>query len=459
MVYKKLSVNISVRILLITLTCVAMAYVWVDYRDPLILLNLLALLIVQLYLFIRSMNQVNRKLKVFFDAFRFDDLGFEASNGFQDKSFQELYSSMSAVLGSAREMNLENERQKQYFQTVTEHVRVGLLALNKEGDIQWINKSLKEMLGIGRIKNVSEFDRVKEGLAGQIDRLGASDQALIKLVLGDKSEIAGEMSMQLSVRCAEIKIEGALIKLVSFQNIRQELEENEIDSWQRIIRVLNHEVMNSTGPIASAAQTLLELLAVPDGKGSTVQGMPDQELRQDLLEGLKIIRERSMGLEEFVQQFRKVLVVPEPSFEKIQVSGLFQSIRLLFEKKLRAEEIDLEMQIEPEQLVLYADKKLLEQVLINLVKNSIDALDTIKEKKIKMTAVAYPEKQCRISLTDNGTGIGKEDLDDIFVPFFTKKEAGSGIGLSLVRKIMKMHNGTIEVRSDPGVSTTFSLVF
>ena len=182
-------------------------------------------------------------------------------------------------------------------------------------------------------------------------------------------------------------------------------------------------------------------------------------MKGDLLEGLKIIRERSIGLEEFVQQFRKVLVVNEPRIEKINVSVLFQNILLLFEKKLKDEDIYIETQVEPEELVLYADKKLIEQVMINLLNNSIDGLDSIAEKKIKMAAWKDKERHCMISLTDNGTGIRKEDLDNIFIPFFTKKDGGSGIGLSLVRKIMKMHNGSIQVQSDPGVSTTFSLSF
>jgi len=459
MVYKKLVVNISIRVILLTLTCFALSYVWVNFNDPLILLNLVALLILQVYIFIRSMNQVNIKLKVFFDAFEFNDPGFSAGDGFNDRSFQALYSSMSSVLGSAREMNLENERQKQYFQTMAEHVGVGILAYNTEKDIKLINKTLKEMLGVGNIKKLSEFDDIKEGLADRINKLRASDQKLIKIISGNKADLTGEISLKLSVRCAEIRIEDEQIKLVTFQNIRHELEENEIESWQRIIRVLTHEVMNSTGPIASSAQTLLELLTLPDKKGSTRPGIFDQELRGDLLEGLKIIQERSIGLEKFVEQFRKVLVVPEPVIEKINVSGLFQSILMLFEKKLADEDIGIEIHVEPEDLVLYADKKLIDQVLINLLNNSIDGLDSTAEKKIKMAAWKDKERQCMISLTDNGMGIRKEDLDNIFIPFFTKKEGGSGIGLSLVRKIMKKHNGSVQVQSEPGVSTAFSLSF
>jgi nitrogen fixation/metabolism regulation signal transduction histidine kinase len=459
MVYKRLMVNVSIRVILLTLTCIAISYVWVNFRDPLILMNLVALLILQVYIFIRSMNQVNMKLKVFFDSFKFDDPGFAAGDGFHDRSFQALYLTMSHVLGSAREMNLENERQKQYFKTMAEHVGVGLLAFNTEKEIKLINKSLKELLGIGDIKDLREFDAIKEGLADRIDKLRASDQKLITIISGNKADLSGETSLKLSVRCAEIRIEDEHIKLVTFQNIRHELEENEIESWQRVIRVLTHEVMNSTGPIASSAQTLLELLTLPDDRGSTRPGIHDQELRGDLLEGLKIIRERSIGLEEFVQQFRKVLVVPEPRIEKINVSGLFQGILLLFEKKLRDEDICIEIHVEPEELVVYADKKLIEQVMINLLNNSIDGLDPIDEKRIKIAGWKDKGRQCMISLTDNGTGIPKEDLDNIFFPFFTKKDGGSGIGLSLVRKIMKMHNGSIQVQSDPGKSTTFSLIF
>ena len=217
--------------------------------------------------------------------------------------------------------------------------------------------------------------------------------------------------------------------------------------------------MNSTGPIASAAQTLLELLVVPDEMETISPDIHDEGLRADLLEGLKIIRERSIGLEEFVQQFRKVLVVSEPRIEKIIITELFQNISVLYDKKLRDAEIQFEMQSDPGDLMLFADRKLIEQVMINLLNNAIDGLDKMAKKKIRISASAYPGRQCIISVTDNGTGILEEDLDKIFIPFFTKKGRGSGIGLSLVMKIMKMHNGSIQVKSDPGISTIFSLVF
>ncbi len=260
MVYKRLLISISIRIILLTFTLLAIVYFWMGNRDPLILLNLLALLVLQVYLFIRTQNQANRKLRAFFEAFKFDDLGFTAADGFRDKSFRDLYTAMSDILEKAQQMNLENLRQKQYFQAVTEHAGVGILACNEKQEIRLINRTFKDLLGIKGLSALGELNRIREGLSTQLEQIEPGDQKLIRLSVRNPADITGETQMQLSVRCAEIKLEEEKIRLLTFQNIHDELEEKEVESWQRVIRVLTHEITNSTGPIASAAQTLLELL-------------------------------------------------------------------------------------------------------------------------------------------------------------------------------------------------------
>ena len=457
MVYKRLLINISIRIILLSLTLFAIVYFWMGNRDPLILLNLLVIFIFQVYLFIRSQNQVNGKLRAFFEAFRFDDLAFTAVDGFRDRSFRDLYASMTGILEKAREMSLENLRQKQYFQSVTEHAGVGILACNENQKVRMANRTFRDLFGIGELSQLGELDGIREGLSGQLLEISPGSRKLIRLSVPNPADILGETQMQLSVRCTEIKLEEEKIRLLTFQNIHQELEEKEVESWQRVIRVLTHEITNSAGPLASAAQTLQELLEQDRSMEEPEGGISG--IKEDLLEGLKIIRERSTGMEEFVQEFRKLTLIPEPRIEQIAVKELFQSISVLFEKRFKEEEIKFDINLDKPDMVLYADRNLSEQALINLISNAVEALKQSAVKTIRLDARGIPGRQCSISVTDNGVGIREEDLDKVFVPFYTSRKDGSGIGLSMIRNIMKLHRGSIQVFSDPGNKTTFRMLF
>jgi signal transduction histidine kinase len=355
-------------------------------------------------------------------------------------------------------MNLDNQRQKKYFQTVTEHAGVGILACNGDGEVRLVNKTLKELLRISELSELGELDCLQEGFSGELSGMMPGGRKLIRLSLQDPAEITGETQMHVSVKCTGIKLDEEQIRLLTFHNIREELEEKEMESWQKVIRVLTHEITNSAGPIASAAQTLLELL---EQEGSAQNGHTGiiNGLREDLLEGLRIIRERSTGIEEFVQEFRKVTLIPEPRIEEIPVRDLFQSVLVLFEKRMKEEGIAFDCSLEDPELLLFADRNLVDQALINLVSNAMDALRSSSVKSIRLEAGSIPHRQCVISISDSGQGISKEDMDKIFVPFYTTREGGSGIGLSLARNIMRMHRGSIQVHSDQGKQTTFRMIF
>ena len=458
MIYKRLLTGIVTRVLLLTLTLFGIVSASMRYPDPLVLANLGLLLVLQVILFIRSQNQVNRKLKAFFDSFRFDDLAFTHSDGFRDPSFTELYSSMEGILQKVEKMNLENLRQKQYFQSLADHAGVGIMAVSDSGEFRLVNNTLKQMLRITGLSSLGELERVSGGLASQLEKIEPGEQKLISLTLAETSDLTGDPRMQLSIRCTEVKIENERIRILTFHDIRAELEDAEFESWQKVIRVLTHEITNSTGPIASAAQTLLELLDAEE-----IRAADDTSrfagIRDDLQEGLRIIRERSLGMEEFVRQFRQVTLVREPQLEKIGLEDLFQGIRVLFTKQMEEQGIPFTLSVEPGDRVFYADRKLVEQALINLVGNSIQAVSSSADKSIHLEASGSPGRQCMISVTDSGNGIREEDLDKIFIPFYSTREGGSGIGLSLVRNIMRMHRGSVQVSSQPGRGATFRMLF
>ena len=261
--------------------------------------------------------------------------------------------------------------------------------------------------------------------------------------------------MQLAIYTTEFRLRGRALILASIQNIQSELEEQEMEAWQKLIRVLTHEIMNSMTPISSLAKTIEEWLREM-GVGQNDQQSTDM---QEIQEAITTIQKRSDGLIHFVESYRKLTRIPQPNFQLVKVSELFRRVVQLMEKGLAEKEIRINQSIEPEDLTVMADVELIEQVLINLFKNAIDALS--KQKKGEITLAGEKDQRGRviISLSDNGPGIVQEAREKIFVPFFTTKKSGSGIGLSLSRQIMRQHRGGITVTSDPNNETKFKLIF
>jgi signal transduction histidine kinase len=257
----------------------------------------------------------------------------------------------------------------------------------------------------------------------------------------------------------EFIIQGETIRLLTFQNIKHELEENELVSWQKLIRTLTHEIMNSVGPISSSIRTIKSFFQEnPAESGDQNIRLTDEKIA-DTVRGLDIIDERAQGMMEFVDKFRSLTNMPALQLVEMKVIDLLQGIKLLFAAETNKRLIKLSVRVDPESLAVTADKQLIEQVLINLVMNSIQALEDQKIKQIVMAAFMDYAGRVLIQVSDNGSGISEEIRDKIFVPFFTTREKGSGIGLSLSRQIMRMHRGRISYKSTPGKETVFSLVF
>jgi two-component system nitrogen regulation sensor histidine kinase NtrY len=425
-------------------------------KDPIIILNLVILIILQVYLFIRNMNQVNLKLTAFFESLRYDDINLFINRGFNDPSFKRLYHSMQQVLEKIQNMNLENEKQKQYFRTITEHAGVGLLVMNEKGEIKLMNQTLKQLLRIGEIKKINDLDRIFDRFSEQISNLGPAEQKLINIKLPDMDFLGETVNMDLSIKSATIRFDHESTKIITFQNIDQELEDREMESWQKIIRVLTHEIMNSTGPINSASQTLTEIISDSDHKPVKPSQVNEENIA-DMLEGLNIIKERSTGLEEYVKQFRRITLLSEPMFESIILETFFQRMEVLFNKIFKEHKIEYNYFISPENLSIYADRNMMEQLFINLINNSVDALNNSELKNITLSVQSNGKERISIYLTDTGRGIPAEDTDKVFIPFFTRKEHGSGIGLSLARKIMLIHGGRIKMKSEVKKGTTIIL--
>jgi len=261
--------------------------------------------------------------------------------------------------------------------------------------------------------------------------------------------------MQLSVYVIELVLRDTKFKLVSLQNIQSELEEKEMEAWQNLVRVLTHEIMNSIAPISSLASTVKGDI---ESKIDINEPIAPSDL-EDYLMAISTIEKRSEGMINFVSDFRSLAHIPTPKFQSIRLKGLFDQLETLMQHQFDTNQIQFKKQIEPENLILFGDQTLIEQVLINLIQNAIHAVEDTVTRVVSLDAFIDESGKIILEVTDSGRGIEEDALPKIFIPFFTTKKKGSGIGLSLSKQIMRRHKGNIQVRSKLGKGTTFKLIF
>ncbi len=454
MVYKNLFVNSIIRIVLILINCYIIAYVQIKLNDWLIFSNLVALLIIQLVLMINYFNQLNSKLDDFFSSVDNDDVSFSIHSKFREKKFKRLVERLTNISNKIKNLRIENEKQNFFFKYVVENVNIGLLGIDKEGKVELINKAVYEILNIKTITNISQLDVSSPGIVSKLLRLNSDSQILIKTKQNG-------IITPILVKANKYNFYDKNIKLFSFQNIKRELEEKELESWQKMIRILTHEIMNSTGPIVSSIDTISDILKDENKKGPKSKKDINDEIIHDILKGIQIIKERSIGLNDFVNNFRQLTVMPKLNIENFKLEPVFKNILYLFNSDFKRNKIQTEIEIYPVYLDLSVDRKLFEQVLINLIKNSIDGLKQIKNKKKIINLKAFLDylNRVNVQVIDNGKGIDEEIIDQVFLPFFTTKENGSGIGLSWVKQIMKLHGGDVLLKSVIEQETIVTLIF
>ncbi|MCD4731093.1 MAG: PAS domain-containing protein [Bacteroidales bacterium] len=447
MVYKKFYINIIVRVIMIAINCLVLFYYWWNPEMIHLKFALAGMFILQVFLLIWFLNRINRRLSMFFDAVKSDDFNVIYSDYSKRGEFTELNNQLDKLSRYFKKLKLENEQHDLYFKAVIEHVGTGIFAFNEIGRIRFINTATLEMLGISYLKNIQGFDNIEQGLTSTITNLKPGRQQLLEIPSG------GEV-LQLTARLTLYQFEEEQLNLVSLQNIRSELEQQETQTWQKMIRVLTHEIVNSISPITSLAASLSRIVDT-----AVVNNNETSSSDRKLIKGLGTIKSRGEGLVDFVEKYRKLTILPDPQIAVIPVNDLFNGVKTLFDEQIRKEKMQFQIIIEPGDLILHADREQIEQVLINLVKNAIWAVQENDNKIIELHAGELPDGNVIFHIIDNGFGVETELRDKIFIPFFTTRENGSGIGLSLSRQIMIMHGGSISVQSKPSVGTTFVLRF
>jgi two-component system nitrogen regulation sensor histidine kinase NtrY len=441
---------ILTRIAILVVTLLALGYFLFGSTDWLFTLLFLFLTIYQTKQLLDEYDRSGKNIADFLDAIQFDDLSSTFKTKSADPTIQHIHSKLNSTINNLRNNRKEKDADLLFFKNIVTHVGIGLLVFRENGQVEIINTAAKKLLKTTRITRLSDLNEVNETLVETFTKLRTGGRELVRLKIG-------EDALQLSVYAIELTLRGESLKLISLQNIQSELEEKEMEAWQNLVRVLTHEIMNSVTPISSLAEMVEEDL------GKHLLNNSDKPVEKEQLEdihlSLKTISKRSDGLINFVKEFRSLAMVPKPKMVNIEVKSLIEEICQLHKKEMADNNIQTSVSIEPEDIHITADKAQIEQVLINLIKNAIQAFDRTENKRIELKCFLNDKQQVVISIKDNGTGIEPEALEKIFIPFFTTKKNGSGIGLSLSRQIMRQHNGTLSVKSTLGAGTEFNLRF
>lgn len=396
------------------------------------------------------LDRSNENIASFLDSIRFDDLSYSFKTKSDDPIVQRLHRELNEAMQKLRSARREKDSEFLFFKNIVMHVGIGLIIFREDGKIEIFNSAVRRLLKVNGAENIDDLKEVSEPLVQVFRKLKTGGRELFRLKIGDDI-------IQLSVYAIELTLRGENVKLISLQNIQSELEEKEMEAWQNLVRVLTHEIMNSVTPISSLAGIVEAELQ--QHMATQQNGPLTQEQLQDIHLSLQTISKRSDGLIHFVKEFRSLTSIPKPKLATISVKTLLEELCMLHRKELMEKNIRLEISVYPEDLTISADKNMIEQVIINLLKNAIQSFEDQENRQITLNACLTDKSRPVIAIRDNGTGIDPEALDKIFIPFFTTKKTGSGIGLSLSRQIMRQHQGTLTVKSTVGKGTEFFIRF
>jgi nitrogen fixation/metabolism regulation signal transduction histidine kinase len=448
MIFKSFRFQIVLRILAIS-TFLYLLFHLVYHTNLYATIIFIGLLIIyQIASLIRYVETTNRRLSQFLQSIRHADFSQSFAPKGLGSSFNELNQSFSDVISDFQRERAEKEEHYRYLQTVVQHVGIALIVYQKSGKVELLNSAAKRLFQISQLHQIKNLESISPALVKSLGSLKAGEKSLVKIIQN------GEI-LQLAVYATEFRLRNQFFTLVTIQNIQTELEEREMEAWQKLIRVLTHEIMNSVTPISSLAATVNDLL-----KEISPGLMMNENISEniiDMAEAIQTIQKRSEGLLHFVEAYRSLTRLPKPKFKEFLLSELFNRLQHLTEEEMKKSKIHLQIDIKPHELKLTADPEQMEQVLINLLKNAIEAFQKQTDATVMLKGFSDDRGRAVIQVIDNGPGIAPEIQEKIFIPFFTTKKEGSGIGLSLSRQIIRLHKGTINVSSDSKKGSIFSI--
>jgi nitrogen fixation/metabolism regulation signal transduction histidine kinase len=452
MVLNKFFINVLIRVTFILISCVALGIVLqtVDKGYYYTLAGIIFLIVLQAWSLVNQANKTNADLEKFFSSVEDHDSSVRFSEKYMNNSFGKLHYRMNNVNTIIQNVKIENERTSLFLQSAVDHVDIGLLSFDMNGTIGIYNRAAKRYLKAQQLWQLSSLKTMNDELFKIINTIKPGQEILHKMKIDN-------LLQSILIKAAQLKFENNVIKLVSFQDITNELDKKELDSWKKLIRVLTHEIMNSISPITSLTTVISGYFRKKDDESMVPLNKIDHQIVIKTLSGLDTIEETGKGLLDFVDKYRSLTSLPKPDLSRFTVDSLFRKCKILMDSNI-SDNIKITAIVFPEDISIEADYAQVEQILINLIKNAVEALPDGKNGTIHLKAM-YAEDGVLIQVEDNGTGIPGDIIEDIFVPFYTTKENGTGIGLSLSKQIMQNHGGTISVNSSPDKGSRFTLKF
>ncbi len=449
MVSKNFYIKLIIRVLMLALVALLMAFAFL--QEYYILSAFLILLFsLQTLFLIHYLNYNNRKIAFFFNAVKNEDFTLRFPEKGNIGSFNELNHSLNTLNNMMQEVYLKNQAQEQYYQEIIKQAEIGMLTFNNKGHILFANPKVEKLLNYTPLNHIKQLAQVDDKLYDLFKNIQPFERRLFQLT--NERE-----TIQLAMKSNEILLNKEKLNLITIQDINTELDKKETDSWIKLIRVLTHEIMNSVTPITSISESILRYFK--DEKGVVLTEQIDKNKIYNAAKGLEVIKNQGKDLMSFVQSYRSFLNVPVPDKELIEVPLLLEKVKVLASQEKGVNTISFDLINTIKDLEIYADQKLITQVLVNLSKNAIQALKATNKAQLQFISGITEKGQKYIVVKDNGPGIPPEIMNQIFVPFYTTKNDGTGIGLSLSKQIMHLHGGMLNVFSIPNQETSFTLLF
>lgn len=447
MTFKKYDWNLLIRIALLFATMSGGALL-LSKGLLLIMAVVLAVIVLQVIDLYRFTNKSKEELEQFVESVHYRDFSRHFDEKNAPVAVQPMRKGFNEINSTFKIISKERETQYQYLQKILELVDTGILSYDtKGGDVMWMNESLKLLLNIPYLKTIHSLEKRDEALYKEITALKPGESKVIT-VTADKT------TLKVLLSATAFQTESKVYKLIAFQNINEALDETESKAWQKLLSVMTHEIMNSVAPISSLAETLKNRLQLSLKDLNNNSGSLD-----DLELGIDTIKRRSEGLLKFAETYRNLNKITNPNLKNIYVRDMFENLHRLMQPTFEQKNIELEIILKDPDLTLDADTDLIEQVLINLILNAAEAVKEVANPRILLSAYITTSNKVVIKVADNGIGISADLMEKIFIPFFSTRKTGSGIGLSLCKQIMMLHKGNIKVQSVAGEGTAFLLLF
>lgn len=445
MVFKNFYLQTGLRLGLLLVTTAALTWFAVSGQKLIFTLNLLALLILQIVWLMWYLNRWNRELYDFFGGLK--ESSYEIPRHLGWKWMRPMEQPLAELKEHLRMQKEKQEIENEYFRVMSEQVSTGILVFDSDGDVRFSNKAMLELLGVEAIRNIHTLERTHAEIVNLLNEMlpGTSSEYVLR---------ADQDPKVLMIRASEFIAAKKRYKIFVFDNIRQLINRKEVESWQKLIRVLNHEIMNSIGPIKSTTDLLME-------KWEQTMAKPEEQnkLATKTIKGLAVIGERSRSLAEFVNAYRSLTKNPIPELTSVKVVEMVSEIVQLFDEELKKNDIEVIKEV-GDTIEILADRAFLQQILVNLVKNAIEAFAGLDRKERRINLATGASSKCVfLTVKDNGKGMKSDVLESAFVPFYTTKEEGTGVGLSLARQLMFAMNGSLELRSRAGQGSEVRLMF